>query len=98
MASQSQNSPAGTPDVSQKQLQDGCRADDLHALGMLSPADGVTDGSRFVRAGSGSEQFGNFEEHILGNATVALHHLGRIALEVALQHLENAPWVLQGRI
>src|SRR5438270_4873759 len=65
---------------------------------MLSPADRVTDCSGFIRAGRRSEHFGSFEEHILGHATVALHHLGRIALEVALQDLENAARVLQRRI
>src|SRR5947208_10701012 len=65
---------------------------------MLRPAHGITDGGSLVGARSGSERFGSFQEYVLRHTAIALNHLGRVALEVALQHLENAARMLQGRI
>ena len=50
MAAQRQNSAARAADIAQQQLQDRRGANDLHALGMLGPADGIADGCGLVRA------------------------------------------------
>ncbi len=46
MTAQCENAAAGTPDVAQQHLQDRRRPDDLNALGVLRPADGVADARR----------------------------------------------------
>src|SRR6202040_151212 len=65
MAAQRENPAAWTADIAEEQLQDGCRANDLHAVGMLRPANGVTDGRGFIGTGSGTKRFRKLEKDIL---------------------------------
>ena len=89
---------ARPPDVAEEQLQDRGGADDLHACGMLRPADGVADRRSFLAAGGAREHVGDFEEVLSPDAAEPLHHLRRVARKVAFQHLENAARMLQGLI
>ncbi len=44
MAAQGHNAAAGTTDIAEQQLDHGGGANNLHALRLLRPADGVADG------------------------------------------------------
>ena len=46
MTAQRQDAAAGTADISQQALDDPGGTDDLHADGVVRPADGVTKGAR----------------------------------------------------
>src|SRR5581483_7231227 len=86
---------AGTSDVPQQELQDAGTADGLDAARVLRPADCVTDRAGLLAARSAGEDVRDLEELLARNAAVALHHLRRVAREMALQHLEDAARVLQ---
>src|SRR3954469_22492382 len=62
---------------------------------MLRPANGVADRAGLLAPRGAGENIRDFEEALLRNAARLLDHLGRVAREVALQHLENAARMLQ---
>jgi hypothetical protein len=79
MPTQGKNASAGTADVAEQQLQDGSGPNDLYALGMLCPADRVTDGGGFLRTRGGRKSVGGLQEDFTGDAARAFDHLGRVA-------------------
>ncbi len=64
MAAQREDAAAGTPDVTEQQLQDRCRPDDLHPGRVLREADGVADGAGALRSGRAAEGAGDAQERV----------------------------------
>src|ERR1043165_7074816 len=87
--------PPGRPDVAEEELQDRRGADDLHAGGVLRPADGVADRGGLVAARGAGEDIGDFEEALARDAARTLDELRRVAREMALEHLIDAARMLQ---
>src|ERR1700675_4373334 len=63
---------------------------------MLGPADGVANRSRLVGSGGRGEGFRYFQKHVLRYSALLLHEFRGVPAEVTLQHLKNAPRMLQG--
>src|SRR5581483_4833186 len=55
----------------------------------------IADRGRFLRAGGVAEGFSNFQELVFRHAAMFFDELRRVARKVPLQHLVNAPWMLQ---
>ncbi len=89
---------AGAPDVSEQQLQHARGSDVLHPDGVLCPADGINERGRAIRTRVLGEQLADTRELVCGHAAHLLHHLRRVAGVVALQHLKDAPRVLEGLV
>ena len=62
VAAHRHDAAAGPADVAEQELQDAGGADDLHAGGVLRPADRVDDGAGALAAGVGAEQLGHPHE------------------------------------
>ena len=95
VAAERQDAAARPSDVAEEQLQDRCRADDLHAGRVLREADGVADGSRALGARRAAERVGDPHERIGRHAAHLFHHRRRVAREVAREDLEHRARVLQ---
>ena len=98
VAPEGEDAAAGAADVAQEELDDGGGADVLHADRVLGPADGVAEGGGALAARVAAEGLGHLQELVSGDAAHLLHHLGRVAGVVALEHLEHAAGVLEGGI
>src|SRR5262249_54643147 len=81
-----------------QQLQYRRGANDLHALGVLRPANGITNCRGLVRTRCLYKRIGDLMEQRRRNATHLLHHLRSVAREMTFQFLENASWILQLQI
>src|SRR6266567_4255593 len=64
MTTQRQNSSARPANIAQQQLQNGRRADDLHAFRMLGPPHCVADRSRLLRTRRRSERLRSFQRYV----------------------------------
>ena len=96
MPAQRQDAAAGAADVAQQQLQDRRGADVLHADRVLGPADGVDERAGALAARSCAPAPRTPRRNCsCGTPQVSLHHLGGVAGEVPLEHLEDAARVLQ---
>ena len=99
VAAQREDAAAGAADVAQQQLDDRGGADDLHADGVLRPADRVADRRRALAAGVAAQRLGDATG--TRRAVHAAHvgdELGRVPAVVALEQLEDAARMLQRRI
>jgi hypothetical protein len=77
------HNPAARPaNVSKQQLQNRSCANDLHALGMLRPANCVANRSSPLGPGRCCECMRDFVKKIWWNPADFLHHLGRVAGEM----------------
>ena len=98
MAAQGHNAAAGPAHVAEQQLQDAGSAYDLHAGGVLRPAQRVGNASGPLASRVAAEQFR--DAHKLFRLAAA--HLGNdlwgVAGEVPAQNLHNAARMLQGRV
>ena len=65
---------------------------------MLGPTDRVDDRARPFPARVLAEGLGNLEELLLRAPADAGDELGRVTAEVLPQELEDAAWVLEGRV
>src|SRR5207237_9921835 len=65
---------------------------------MLCPAHGITNGGSLFRSRRRTVGVGDFQKHISGNATGALHHLRCVAGEVPLKNLEDTAGMLEGGV
>ena len=83
MAAQRHDAAAGPADVAQQQLQHRGGADDLHALGLVRPADRVAEGRRALGAGVFGQRVGDLVEKLRRDAAHLLDHLRRVALRNA---------------
>src|SRR6266566_4007898 len=95
MTTQRQNSSARPANIAQQQLQNGRRADDLHAFRMLGPPHCVADRSRLLRTRRRSERLCSFQKYVLRYTAEALDHFRRVAREMSLQHLKHAARIFQ---
>ena len=93
-----EDAAAGPADVAEQHLDDRRRADVLDADGVLRPADRVGEGRRALAAGVLAERLGDLEEVGDGAAAGLGDDLGRVARVVALEDLEDAARVLEGRV
>ena len=98
VAPEGEDASAGAADVAQEELDDGRGADVLDPDRVLGPADGVAEGGGALAAGVAAQGLGHLQELVTGDAAHVLHHLGRVAGVVALEHLEDAPGVLEGGV
>src|SRR3989475_7586570 len=98
MSAQRQNAPAWPSDISKQQLQNRCRANNLHSFRVLSPADGITNCSGLLRTRCRRKSLRHFQEHFFRYAAIALHHLGRVAREVSLHNLKDTARMLKRSI
>src|SRR3712207_2809036 len=76
-------------------FRSGRRPDVLRTDGVLGPADGVHPGRRPLSAAVRGHPLGDLEERLLLHAAGLGDHLRRVAGEVPLEDLEDAPRVLQ---
>ncbi len=65
---------------------------------MVRPADGIAKSARPVASRVVAEGFGDLQEPVARSPADLFHHLRRVALEMALQNLEDAHRVLQRKI
>src|SRR4029077_19045629 len=93
-----ENAAAGPADISEQKLQNRRSANDLHAFGMLRPADGITDRRGFILTGCCNERVCDFLKKCRRDATNLLDHLRRVAREMPFQFLENTLRILQSEI
>src|SRR5579864_1962547 len=98
MAAQSHDAAARASDVAQQKLEDGCGADDLNAVGMLRPTDGIADCGGFLRTGCVREDLGHSEKLSFRNAAHILDQLRRVASEMPFQDIKDTVRVLEGGI
>jgi hypothetical protein len=88
--------PAARPtDVPEQLLDDRGRADVLDADRVLRPADGVTERACLLAAGVTRECFGHVNEVVDAAPAHIGDELGRVALIVPLQDLEDAARVME---
>jgi hypothetical protein len=85
VAAHRHDAAARAADVPEQELEDRPRADDLHARGVLRPAHGVGEHRRPLAPRVGHERVGHLAEGLGRDAADLLHHLGRVAREVALR-------------
>src|SRR5439155_8244188 len=93
MPAQRDHAAAGAAHVPKELLDDGRGADVLHADRVLRPADGVDERSGVLASARLHERFAHVEELLDGAATRLRDELGRVALVVGLQDLEDAAWM-----
>ena len=98
VTAQGQDAAAGTAHVAQQQLDDGRAADVLHAHRVVRPADRVDPARGPVAPAVGGHRLTHLEERLRWHAAGGLHHLGRVAGVVPLEHLEHRARVLQGLV
>ena len=94
MAAQRDDAAAGPAHVPEQLLDDRGGADVLHADRVLRPADRVAERARPLAAGVLRERLGDREEVLDGAAARLGDELGRVALVVPLQELEDAARML----
>ena len=82
-------------EISQQKLEQRAAADDLRAIRMLRPRDGIGKRRRSVGAGIREDRVGHVEKCSPRTTGRALDHLRRVTAEVLLDDLEGAPWILQ---
>src|SRR5262249_23979242 len=98
MTAQGENSAAGSADISQQQLQNRGRSNDLHSFGVLRPANCVANRSGPLGAGCSSQTMRDFVKKVGLDAADFLHHLRRVPGEMPFQFLKNTLRVLQCEI
>src|SRR5690606_29140516 len=98
VSAQRVHATAGNTNIAQQQLDHGAGTDDLRTNTVLRPAQRIQDGARATRFSGRGQHFTDFQELVLGRATDAFHHLGRVALVVLAQQLVDRAWVLQGGV
>jgi len=98
VAAQGKNAAARTSDISEQQLKNRSRANDLHAFGVPRPADRIANRRGLFGARSRRKNVRHFQEQVFGNPAVALHHFQRIARKMAFQHLKDAARMLKCRV
>ena len=91
-----ENARTGAAHVAHEQLENRGCADELRAACVLGPAHGVAERGRLVATRVLHNRLGDVREVFLAHATNLLHNLGGVALEVALEDLEDGTRVLQG--
>ncbi len=95
MAAQGHNTAARPAHVAQQQLQDAGGAYDLHAGGVLRPAQRVGDASGPLASGVGAEQIRDAQKLFRLAAAHLGNDLRRVALEVPAKDLHYAARMLQ---
>ncbi len=98
VAAQSHDPAAGASHVAEQELEDARGADNLHAGGVLSPADRVAERRRLVRPAGGDQHIRDRLDLLRGAAADFCGHLERVALEMALHDVHRAVRVLKGRV
>jgi hypothetical protein len=98
VAAQRHDAGAGAAVVSKQQLQQRAAPDGLHAAGVLRPRHGVGKRRRPVGARVVEDRVRHAEERVPGTSRRALDQVWRVAAEMPLHDLEDAPRVLQGVI
>ena len=98
VAAQGHNAAARPAHVAEQQLQDAGSAYDLHAGGVLRPAQRVGNASGPLASGVGAEQFRDAQKLFRLAAAHLGNDLRRVAGEVPAQNLHNAARMLQGRV
>ena len=68
VAAQRHDAAARPADVAEQKLQQRAGADDLDAVGVLRPGDGVGERRRPVRAGVGQDRLGDLEKRFLAGS------------------------------
>ncbi len=98
VAAQRHDAAAGPPDVAEQALDDGGAADDLHAVGVVRPADRIRERPGPFAARVLDDNLADASENLLRAAGDLLDHLRRVAGEVPLQDLIDAVPVLERRV
>src|SRR3954467_14639982 len=98
MSAQSHDASTRSPNITQKELKDRRRPNNLHALGLLRPAHRVAERARPFAPGVLHEHPHNLEPVFPRDAANLFDHFWCIASEMAAHNLEDALWVLQCRI
>src|SRR5260370_41560357 len=91
------NAAARQANIAEQQLYNGFCADNLLTLGLLRPADGVTEGRRAFASRVLNQHPHHLHPLLAWHAADALDHLGSVTCEVAAQYPEGATRVLQRR-
>src|SRR3954454_5032722 len=94
MPTERDDAAAGATDVAEQELDDRGGTDDLHADGVLRPADRVDERARPLAPRVLAERFRDMEEVLDGAAARLCDELRRVARVVALHDLEDAVGIL----
>src|SRR5262245_40265217 len=98
MAAHCHDPPARTSDISEQQLDYGCRANHLNPGRVLGPSERVDNRTGALAARVTREQFGD-ADYLGGRASADLRDgLWGVAREMAAQNPKDASWMPQGRI
>ena len=95
MATQGHDAATGAAHVAQEKLQDTRGADDLHALGLVGPADRVAEGGGALGGGVSGESLGDLVKEFGRDAAHLFDHLGGVARVVTAKGLEDATRVFE---
>ena len=101
MAAQRVYAAARSPNVAEKKLNHGRRADDLRSESMLRPAHRVDDGRDFLHVAvfaDGGKQIDGLQVLVLRDARDALDGFGGVARILLLHQLENAARMLERQV
>ena len=90
--------PPGRPILPSSALDDGGGADDLHAHGMVRPANRVTERTGPLAPRIARDRIGNRQEHLARTAGHTLDHFGRVARIMPAHDLIDAFGIGQRRV
>ena len=90
--------PPGRPMLPSNSCRMPAAADHLHAGGVLRPPQGVDDGAGPLAPGVAHSSSATRVQLLRRAAAHLGDELRRVASEMALEELEDAVWVLQGRV
>src|SRR3989441_1284719 len=98
MTTQCHHPSPGTANVAEQELHDSSGADNLHALGLLRPTNGVTEGGGALATGVLDERLRDLQPLFARHPADTLDHFWGVACEVAAHDLEDAVRMLQGGV
>ena len=98
VAAEGVDAAARPADVAEQELEHRGRADHLDARRVLRPAERVGDRADPLGVPRRSHDLADLEELVLRRPADPLDHVGRVAVHVLLQELEDAARVLERRV
>src|SRR5258706_5269285 len=98
MTAQRLNASSRTTQVAQEQLDDRACTDDLYTLGLLCPANRITESRSAFASRVLDERLRDQLKLLLCHPAHLLYHLRCVACEVAAHNLEHTVWMLKGGI
>src|SRR6266404_6713530 len=95
MPAQCQDASARSTNVTEQQLQNCGRSDDLRPLRLLGPTERVANCTGLLGTRSRAKRLSYFQESFFGNSAKAFNHLRRVPREMFLQELVHTAWMAE---